>query len=353
MKKKNIRVLIVEDDPMVGEMVQGMLEDIGYNVIGRGVDGLQAIEMAQTLRPYVILMDLQMPNMDGIEAARQINNRHPIPVVALTDYETSALIEQASEAGVGAYLVKPSDAHEIERAITIAIARFDDMAALKMRNKELDAFAHTVAHGLKDSLNLILGYASILQEEARLPDELQHYLNAIVQNGHKMDNVIDELQLLAGVRETKMELEILNMSRIVAGARQRLTYMIEEYRAELIFPDHWPIALGYAPWVEEMWTNYLSNGMKYGGQPPRLQLGATARSDGMVRFWVRDNGPGLTPEEQVRVFGQFTQLHKIQVQGHGLGLSIVQRIAEKLGGQVGVESVVGQGSLFWFTLPTP
>jgi two-component system sensor histidine kinase/response regulator len=72
---------------------------------------------------------------------------------------------------------------------------------------------------------------------------------------------------------------------------------------------------------------------------------------GMVRFWVRDNGPGLTPEAQSRLFTPFTRLDPVRAQGHGLGLSIVRRIAEKLGGQVGVESQLGQGSTFFFTLP--
>ena len=71
----------------------------------------------------------------------------------------------------------------------------------------------------------------------------------------------------------------------------------------------------------------------------------------MVRFWVRDNGPGLTPEEQARLFTPFTRLDQIDTKGHGLGLSIVRRIVEKLGRQVGVESEVGRGSVFSFTLP--
>lgn len=72
----------------------------------------------------------------------------------------------------------------------------------------------------------------------------------------------------------------------------------------------------------------------------------------MACFWIRDNGPGLSAEEQARLFTPFTRLEQVQVTGHGLGLSIVQRILEKLGGQVGVESSPGQGSRFYFTLPT-
>ena len=100
-----------------------------------------------------------------------------------------------------------------------------------------------------------------------------------------------------------------------------------------------------------MWVNYLSNGIKYGGRPPRVELGATVQPDGMVRFWVRDNGPGILLEEQARLFTLFTRLDQVQVKGHGLGLSIARRIVEKLGGQVGTESEIGQGSVFSFTLP--
>jgi signal transduction histidine kinase len=144
------------------------------------------------------------------------------------------------------------------------------------------------------------------------------------------------------------------MGRIVSEAQQRLTYMIREYEAELILPGRWPEALGYAPWVEQVWANYMSNAIKYGGIPPRLQLGATERSDGAVRFWIRDNGPGLSAEEQAQLFTPFTRLDQARATGHGLGLSIVRRIVTRLGGQVGVESegVSGQGSTFYFTLPT-
>jgi signal transduction histidine kinase len=104
--------------------------------------------------------------------------------------------------------------------------------------------------------------------------------------------------------------------------------------------------------LEEVWVNYLSNGLKYGGQPPRLELGAAVQADGLVRFWVRDNGPGLSPEAQTRLFTEFTRLDRTRAQGHGLGLSIVRRIMEKLSGQFGVESSPGQGSLFYFSLPS-
>jgi CheY-like chemotaxis protein len=121
------RLLIVEDDYLVGEMIKGLLEEAGYTVVGEATDGLEAVEMTQSLQPDAVLMDIMMPVMDGIEATRLIYERCPTPVVMLTAYETQEMVEKASAAGAGAYLVKPANVREMERAITIAIARFSDI----------------------------------------------------------------------------------------------------------------------------------------------------------------------------------------------------------------------------------
>jgi signal transduction histidine kinase len=112
----------------------------------------------------------------------------------------------------------------------------------------------------------------------------------------------------------------------------------------------------------KVWVNCISNALKYGGNPPRVELGADSlsaslptggseRGEGVCRCWVRDNGDGLDAEQQSKLFIEFTRLHELSTEGYGLGLSIVRRIVERLGGQVGVTSAVGQGSEFFFTLP--
>ncbi|MBN1485200.1 MAG: PAS domain S-box protein [Chloroflexia bacterium] len=224
---------------------------------------------------------------------------------------------------------------------------------LQTQNEELDAFAHTVAHDLKNPLSSVVGYAELLEKawSELPPQDVEKYLGIIGRSGRKMGNIIEALLLLSQVRNTETVQERLNMADIVDEVRRSLDAQIQEAGAEVTLPASWPIVLGYAPWVEEVWLNYFSNALKYGGRPPRLELGADKASQGMVRFWLRDHGPGIPVEDQARLFAPFTRLSQVRIEGQGLGLSIVQRIVEKLGGEVGVESELGQGSLFYFTLP--
>jgi PAS domain S-box-containing protein len=227
-------------------------------------------------------------------------------------------------------------------------------AELEKANEELDAFAHTVAHDLKGPLGPLVGFSETLEYmiDSLEADQVEKSLHTIVQNARKMNSITDELLLLASVRkQEEIELEPLDMAAIVAEAQNRLAYLLEEQEVEIVLPDVWPEAVGYGPWIEEVWVNYISNAVKYGGQPPRLELGGERQEDGLVRFWVRDNGRGLTVEEQEKVFIPFSRLDQVRAKGYGLGLSIVQRIIERLGCQVSVESEIGQGSTFSFTLP--
>jgi PAS domain S-box-containing protein len=226
---------------------------------------------------------------------------------------------------------------------------------LEAQNAELDAFSHTVAHDLKNPLGAITGFADLLlefAEERRDISKEQSILIAqqVVEGAGIMENIIDSLMLLAGVRKQQVTLEQMDMEDIMVQVKRSLISLIDRYDAELLIPSSWPAALGYAPWVREVWVNYISNAIKYGGRPPRVETGATKEENGTVRFWVRDNGRGLSPTEQELLFAPFERLSQVRVQGHGLGLSIVRRIVDKLGGEVGVKSEIDQGSEFWFSL---
>lgn len=359
------KILVVEDEKVVALDIQRQLQDLGYAVPATVSSGKEAIQKAEATRPDLVLMDIKLEGaMDGIEAAQEIHDRFDIPVVYLTAYADDATLQRAKITEPFGYILKPFGERELHVAIEIALYRHRTeqkmqryVAQLEGRNRELDAFAHTVAHDLKNPLALIVGFAEVLQAqyETMSAGEIRRSARTISRKGHKMTNIVDELLLLAALRNQDVTLEPLDMAPIVEEAVERLSHLIERNEVAIILPDTWPMALGYGPWVEEVWVNYLSNAIQHGGSPPRVELDADVRqlgdsSHARVRFWVRDNGPGLTEEEQERLFRPFRQLKQVGTQGHGLGLSIVQRIVKKLNGDVGVESEVGRGSAFYFTL---
>ena len=137
MKGQAVRLLIAEDDYLVNEEIKRSLRGLRYEVVGEASDGKQAVAMACNLMPDVVIMDIKMPKMDGIEASRRIQLRNPMPIVFLTAYESDDLLARAADAGGAAYLVKPPKSVEIDRAITIAMARHDDLMQLRRLNDRL------------------------------------------------------------------------------------------------------------------------------------------------------------------------------------------------------------------------
>lgn len=219
---------------------------------------------------------------------------------------------------------------------------------------DLDSFAETVAHDIKSPLSTVYSYTVLLEDMADelAPTDLKEHLHFMRVSSHRAIQIVNELLLLASVRnQDQVERSILDMATILDEVQERLAESIASSGAIIHLPDAWPAAWGYGPWIAEIWVNYISNAIKYGGTPPIIELGSTIESKHNIRFWVRDNGAGIEPDDLPRLFRQFSRLDVERVQGHGLGLSIVKRIAEKLEGSVGVESMIGEGSTFSFTLP--
>jgi len=226
------------------------------------------------------------------------------------------------------------------------------LSDLRARNKELEAYDHMLAHDLKDPLTILIAAADLITDVPDLThQELKECMQQIRFTAYEMNAIINNLLLFAEVSRADVPVEPVDMAMVVTKVRNRLSYIIKENRAKINLPRVWPRAFGYGPWLEEVWANYISNALKHGGQPPYVELGASAQPDSMIRFWTRDNGQGIPPKEQARLFKPFNQIDSLRNLGHGLGLSIVYQIVEKLGGDVGVESELGKGSLFFFTLP--
>ncbi len=133
---ERIRVIIADDESLLRMDLQETLNELGYLVIGQVGDGQSAVSMARELEPDVVIMDIKMPGLDGIEAAQILTEEKIAPVVLLTAYSQKDLIERAKEAGVVGYLVKPFREADLAPAIELALTRFEEFRTLE---KEVDS----------------------------------------------------------------------------------------------------------------------------------------------------------------------------------------------------------------------
>jgi response regulator NasT len=158
-------VLIGEDETLIRLDIRTSLEDAGYDVGGEAHDGLEAVELARRLAPDVVILDVKMPHLDGIEAARQIIAERPVPVLLLTAYNDDRLVERAQDAGVFAYLVKPFRANELKPAIQMAVARHEEMLELR---EEADTLADALAarKSIERAKGLLMKHEGLGEAEA-------------------------------------------------------------------------------------------------------------------------------------------------------------------------------------------
>ncbi len=164
MSSECLNVLIAEDEVLVAEAVKGMLAALGHTVVGHAANGRQAVALAVALQPDAILLDMKMPEMNGLEAARQISETCPTPIVVLTAFQSREFVTKASMVGAGAFLTKPTTLLELERALIIATARFKDIRDLQHQNEALSNTLEQVRQ-LKGILPICSGCKKIRDEK--------------------------------------------------------------------------------------------------------------------------------------------------------------------------------------------
>ena len=355
-------ILVVDDDHLNLTLLETNLKASDYNVL-LAETGVQALALLKEYSVDIVLLDIIMPEMDGYEVLSQMKSdvalQH-IPVLVISRLDEMESIARCIEIGATDYLSKPFNAVLLHARINASLTakHLYDMQQtytqqLQARNEELDAFASTVAHDLKAPIATVVTMTELLRlRYDHIFDESGRDLaDRIVRSGRKAADILEALMKLANLRRQQPTMYPLTMGQIVAEVMERVALLQERYQAKMVLPQSWPAVSGYAPWVEEVWVNYITNAFKYGGEPPYVELGSTKMTTGQVRFWVRDNGAGIPRHMQAQIFTPFNRLAKHKdTEGHGLGLSIVERIVTRLGGEVGVESEVGKGSMFWFTL---
>jgi signal transduction histidine kinase len=217
--------------------------------------------------------------------------------------------------------------------------------------ESLEAYASTIAHDLKAPLATMMGFASLLEiSDGNLGDDQRHYARIIQKSSSQMSRLIDELLLFASLQKLdEIPFDTVEMSCVVNDVIERLRGLIGEHNARVCVQTTLPDVVGYSPWLEVVFSNYISNAIKYGGEAARVVISANV-VENRVYYWVHDQGAGLSDEQRDTLFNRSARFEP-RKKGHGLGLMIVRQIVERLGGEVGVESTPGSGSTFWFCLP--
>ncbi len=220
---------------------------------------------------------------------------------------------------------------------------------------DLESYADNIAHDLKNPIAVISTYMELIEMdlEGQIPEESYRAIKNVTATAEKMNSIVDSLLTLARARKQAIMPQPIQMDEVLRNSIERLELPIRQKNARIHVSHPLPDALGHDSWLEEVWVNYIGNAIKYGGNPPEVHIGAVPLADGLIRYWVSDNGKGLSIDEQTHLFQKFERLGQNKIDGHGLGLTIIKTVVERLGGSVGVTSsgIPGEGSTFSFTLP--
>jgi PAS domain S-box-containing protein len=224
---------------------------------------------------------------------------------------------------------------------------------LAMTNQDLERFAFIASHDLQEPLRMITAYSQLLIKSypGEFDSKASIFVDNIVEGTTRMRDLLSDLLAYTEIRNPDEEpMESVDLNVVVENVRQNLKASIDESGA-VVTSDRLPVLGAYRAHFEPLFQNLIGNAIKYrGAQPPRIHV-SVQQVDGELRFSVSDNGIGIDREYHQQIFEVFRRLHGKKIPGTGVGLAICQRVVERYGGRIWVESKSGEGSTFLFTLP--
>ena len=232
----------------------------------------------------------------------------------------------------------------------------DRTASLQQAIAQMEEFSYSISHDLRAPVRAMGGYANAAVElyGERLDDRGRDFLDRIIRGSLRMDRLIQDVLTYSRVARCEIQLHSVSLQKLIPEIIQHYPEM-QFPRAEISIRAPLLPVLAHEPSLTQAISNLLANGVKFVVQQtlPKLQIWTEPRQN-MVRLWIEDNGIGIKPEHQKRLFGMFERIHQNnQYSGTGIGLAIVRKTVERMGGKVGVESDGITGSSFWIELPAP
>ena len=313
----SLRIIVAEDDIWVGREIRRLLSELGHQVVAGTTSGSETVRLVCEKKPDMIIMDIKMPDMNGIEACRIIQRQCPTPVVILTAFDTEDFLQEASESGAGAYLVKPADSTDLDRAIRIAAARFKDLEALRKSLANEKMLLNELYHRVKNNLGLI---AAILRLQAETYDN-EETVGALLESAGRIRTMGDLYDILHGSgKSLTVELDVY-LRALTAKLRQVLIgsggNIGLDIRADGLIEVSSEMAVYCGLIVNELVTNAFRHAF------PRQSAGRIEVDLGEIgerefRLSVRDNGRELPEDFDPRT-------------ADSLGLRLVHAFVDQIG----------------------
>jgi PAS domain S-box-containing protein len=224
---------------------------------------------------------------------------------------------------------------------------------LALTNQDLERFAFIASHDLQEPLRMITAYSQLLIKSfpGEFDSQASAYVDNIVDGTTRMRDLLADLLAYTEIRSRDEEtVELVDLNVVLENVRQNLKASIDESGA-VVTADRLPVVRAYRAHFQPLFQNLIGNAIKYRSElSPRIHV-STQEVEGELRFSVSDNGMGIEPEYHKQIFEVFRRLHGRKIPGTGVGLAICQRVVERYGGRIWVESQSGKGATFFFTLP--
>ena len=391
------RVLIVDDSMTYIQELASQLQEEDYIVI-MASSGEEALACLATEQVDGILLDLIMPGLSGQEACKVIKQRaiwRDIPLIMLTAHDDRDAMIECINAGADDYIAKSADfevlkvrlrAHlrrkhfedennrireKLVRSETEATASKRFEQALQETNVEMESaksaaekanlaksdFLSGMSHELRSPLNAILGFAQLMDTASPPPSDLQkESITQILQAGWHLLKLINEILDLSVVESGKvsLSLEPVSLPEVLLECQTMMEAQAQQRGILMTFPLFKQPSFVWADQtrLKQIVINLLSNAIKYNQASGQVIVDYTVMSSECIRISFKDTGAGLSPEKIAQLFQPFNRLGQEAgiVAGTGIGLVVTKQLVELMNGVMGVDSTVGQGSVFWVEL---
>lgn len=378
MSERLIKVLLVEDDEDDYVLIRDLLSEVReqhfqLDWVATFEDAIQTIGQQQH---DVYLVDYRLGERNGLELLNLIDRQYSVPVIILSGQGDRQLDIAALRSGAADYLDKTYlHSSLLEHYIRASIERNRALNALQKSeqsyrelferetqlrqelsrsNAELQEFAYIASHDLQEPLRAVSGYIKLLQTEyiSQLDSTAHEYVNLAIDGSKRMRGLIEDLLAYSRVGTSEQILSTVDCHKIVQEVISNLQTSIEESKADIIYRDL-PCLTADRTQLVQLFQNLLINAIKFHhpDTSPRIIIQAELTSDNHWLFSLADNGIGIKAEYFERIFKIFKRLHTSrEFLGTGVGLALCRKIVERHGGKIWVESQLGEGSIFFFTM---